>query len=72
MQFFTLEVSKTLFFDILVTHNDQANYVKHVLRSIYVLFGGWVLKEDSLRVGLAEGNRIFLIFWPFTMIKYPM
>ena len=67
MLFFTLysskiEVSRTRFFDIVVTHNDHPSYVKHVLGSIYVfftLFGGSVLKVDSLRGGLAEGNRIF-------------
>ena len=55
-QFFTpgsskIEVFKTHFFGIMATQNDQPSYVKHVLRTIYVcftLFGGWVLKVDSL------------------------
>ena len=67
MQLFTLykskiEGSKTSFFDIEATHNDHPSYVKHVLGSIYVfftLFACWVLKVDSLRGGLAEGNGIF-------------
>ena len=44
----------------MATHNDHPSYVKHVLGSIYVfftLFGGWVLKADSLRGGLALGAK---------------
>ena len=49
VQFFTLgsskiEVSKTYFFDIVITYNDHPRYVKHVLGCIYVffaLFGYW-------------------------------
>ena len=41
--FFTLdnskiEVSKTCFFDIVITENDHPRYVKHVLDRIYVFF----------------------------------
>ena len=55
------EVFKTHFFDIVATHNDHSSYVKHVLGNIYVFFtlvGGWVLKVDTVRGGIARGNRI--------------
>ena len=45
----------------MTTHKDHPSYVKHPIGSIYVffaLFGCSLLKEDSLRGGLAEGNRI--------------
>ena len=43
MQFFTLDSSKievfeTYFFDIVITQNDHARYVKHVLGRIHVFF----------------------------------
>ena len=65
MQFFTpgsskIEVSETFFY-MATTHNVHPSFVKHVLGSIYVFFtesGGSWLKEDSLRHGLAKGNRI--------------
>ena len=48
-----------MFCDIVASHNDHPSYVKNVLRGIHVfftLFGGWVLKVDSLLGGLAEGE----------------
>ena len=42
--------SETYFFDIVTTHNDQPNYVKHILDNIYVffsLFGDWVWGWDQ-------------------------
>ena len=56
-----IEDSETYFSDLLTAHNDHPCYVKHVLGRIYVfftLFGCSLLKEDSLRGGLAQGNRI--------------
>ena len=38
-------------FDFVATQNDLPSYVKHVLGRVYMfftLFGGWVLKVDSL------------------------
>ena len=72
MQFFALgsskiEIFETYFFDAVTTHDDHPSYVKHVLGCIYVFFYGyWVfvslgcalLVVESLRGGLAEGNRI--------------
>ena len=54
------------FDDIMTTQYDHPRYVKHVLAHIYVVytlfipyFGCVLLGIDSLRGGLAEGNRIF-------------
>ena len=70
MQFFTvgsskIEVFETCFYDIVTTQYDHPRYVKHVLARIYVVytlfipyFGCVLLGLDSLRGGLAEGNRI--------------
>ena len=53
------------FDDIMTTQYDHPRYVKHVLAHIYVVytlfipyFGCVLLGIDSLRGGLAEGNRI--------------
>ena len=46
---------------MLATHNDHPSYVTHVLGNIHVFFTPFwasVLKVDSLRGGLAEGNGI--------------
>ena len=64
LQFFTLgsskkEVSETYFSDTVTTYNDHRSYVKHSLGRIYVFFTCSLLKEDSLRGGLAKGNNIF-------------
>ena len=53
MQFSTLyssksEISETGFFDILIIHNDQLSYAKHVLGPVYVFF---------TRFGCLEGAR---------------
>ena len=69
MQFFTLgsskiEVFETYIFDILITQNHHPSCEKHILACIYIVFtpfrvcvaGGRFF--DSLRGGLAEGNRI--------------
>ena len=69
MQLFTLssskiEVPETCFFDIVITQNDHSRYVKHVLGRIYVFypyFGCVLLEIDSVRGGLIEGNRIFVL-----------
>ena len=61
MQFFTLKFPTLLFFDIVTTQNEHPSYVKHVLGRIYVvstLYWCVLLGVDSLRGGLAEGNRI--------------
>ena len=64
-----IEVSETYFFDIVITQNDHPSYVKHILACIYIvspLFRVCVawgrVGVDSLRGGLAEGNRIFRSF----------
>ena len=68
MQFFTLASSKmdvfeTYFSDTVITQNDHLSYVKHFVGRIYVVFlpyfGCVLLGVDSLRGGLAEGNRLF-------------
>ena len=66
MQFFSLyrskiEVSETYVFDIVIIPNDHPSYVKHILACVYMVFpyfGCVLLGVDSLRGGLAEGNRI--------------
>ena len=66
MQFFTpgsskIEVFETYFQDIVTTGYDHSRYVKHVLGRIYVFvlsFMSALLGLDSVRGGLAEGNRI--------------
>ena len=66
MQFFTpdsskIEVFETCFFDIVTTYIDHPSHVKHFLGRLYVVFS-LLLGVDSLRGGLAEGNRIFCFF----------
>ena len=65
---------RNYFFHIVITSNDHPRYVKHVLACIYVVlpyFGCVLLGVDSVRGGLAEGNRIFLKknFTPFVYIQ---
>ena len=33
-----MEISATIFFDVLTVQNDQISYVKHVLAPLYVFF----------------------------------
>ena len=61
-----IEFFESCFYDIMTTQYDHPRYVKHVLAHIYVVytlfipyFGCVLLGIDSLRGGLAEGNRIF-------------
>ena len=57
--FFTLgsskdKVSETEFFDIVTTHNNLPNHVRHLLGSIYVfftLFGYWVREKGEVSQG---------------------
>ena len=70
MQFFSVgssktEVFETCFYDIMTTQYDHPRYVKHVLARIYIVYTPFIpyfvcalLGVDSLRGGLAEGNRI--------------
>ena len=62
-----IEFFESCFYDIMTTQYDHPRYVKHVLAHINVVytlfipyFGCVLLGIDSLRGGLAEGNRIFL------------
>ena len=61
VQFFTLDSSKIavfktyFFFDIATNHNDQPNYVKHILDIIYVFF---TLFGDSVCGGGGGGNGV--------------
>ena len=53
---------KLISFDIVITYKEHPRYVKHVLGRIYIpYFGCVLLGVDSLRGGLAEGNRTFRI-----------
>ena len=61
-----IEFFESCFYDIMTTQYDHPKYVKYVLAHIYVVytlfipyFGCVLLGIDSLRGGLAEGNRIF-------------
>ena len=61
-----IEFFESCFYDIMTTQYDHPRYVKHVLAHINVVytlfipyFGCVLLGIDSLRGGLAEGNRIF-------------
>ena len=50
--------------DIVITQNEHPRYVKHVLARIYAFlpyFGCVLLGVDSLRGGLAEGNRVAVV-----------
>ena len=60
-----IEFFESCFYDIMTTQYDHPRYVKHVLAHINVVytlfipyFGCVLLGIDSLRGGLAEGNRI--------------
>ena len=65
-----IEFFESCFYDIMTTQYDHPRYVKHVLAHIYVVytlfipyFGCVLLGIDSVRGGLAEGNRIAVCRW---------
>ena len=65
MQFFTpdsskIEVFETIFYDIVIAYNDHPSYVKHyaAFMSFFPYVVCVLLGVDSLRGGLAKGNRI--------------